>query len=517
VRHAAPRRANKNRLAFPFKSDTQPAVGISDWMEGRFRESEAVRPNRMFSRVANAAVVAAVALRERAIPYWPIDAIQTLQRRRIGAMVVHAYETVPFYRKTMDERGLKPGDIQTSEDLGRLPLIDGTDLTEEPMRFVSVPFQRAGREVFKTSGSTSGLRKPIFWDHASLLLRAARGERDRVVIAQLAGERWGAVVIRECLTNELRHSLARLLGVDTEGHRRLLILPADFSSRTQRVVWNERSVIPRKPVHYHHLPPSVAFPVAAAHIAAIRPNVVLSFGSYADQFFRYLVASQKSVPMPRLWMYISDRLSPEGREFAEQMGSTVYSVYGAMEAGTIGFQCEQRKGFHLNIDLCAVRIVDDDGHAVPDGTSGNVVNTPLDNRAMALINYSVGDRGALSTGACPCGRSLPVLDRLEGRRSEMVDLVDGRKLSSLTIEGLFSQELRSTIQAQIEQDAPGSLHWKIVPFSGTDRAALREAMISRGRQVLGSGTMITVTFVEEIARTSAGKFLRAVRTAHRKA
>ena len=46
------------------------------------------------------------------------------------------------------------------------------------------------------------------------------------------------------------------------------------------------------------------------------------------------------------------------------MGCAVYAVYGAMEAGTIGFQCERRDGFHLNSDLCAVRIADADGNPV---------------------------------------------------------------------------------------------------------------------------------------------------------
>jgi phenylacetate-CoA ligase len=485
-------------------------MGICDWIEERLRDKEATRPRRRFSRLENAASVAAVALRERAVPYWPVARIQELQERRLRRLIRYAHDTVPFYRQFMDERGIRPDDIRTVDDLSRFPVIDGADLTEDPMRFVAERFRQSGREVFKTSGSSSGLRKPIFWDHASLLLRAARGERDRVVIARLAGERWSAVVIRECLTNERRHTLARLFGVETDGHRRLLILPADFSSRTQRVIWNERSIIPRKPVHYHHLPPSVPFAAAAAHIAAIRPNVVLSFGSYADQFFRYLDASGTSIPMPRLWMYISDRLSPDGRALGEQLGSCVYSVYGAMEAGTIGYQCEAKDGFHCNVDLCVVRVADEEGRTVPAGTSGNVLITPLDNRAMVLINYSVGDRAALSSNPCPCGRSLPVLASLEGRRSEMVTLADGRELSSLMIEGLFSRELRRTIQAQIEQDVPGSLHWRIVPFAGTDRDELRAAMLARGRQALGVGTVLRVTFVDEIARTSAGKFLRAV-------
>jgi phenylacetate-CoA ligase len=485
-------------------------MSVSDWIEDRLRDREAANPGRRFSHAENTAAVAAISRRERKVPFLPMAALEQLQRRRIRSLVRHAYDTIPFYRRVMDDQGLRPGDIETADQLSAFPMIDGKDLTVDPMRFVSEPFRQKGREVFKTSGSTSGLRKPIFWDHASLLIRAARGERDRVVIARLAGERWSGVIAREFMTNERRHTLGRLLGVDTEGHHRLLILPADFSSRTQRVIWNERSGLPRKPVHYHHLPPAVPFRVAAAHIQAIRPNVVLSFGSYADQFFRYLDDSGITIPPPKLWMYISDRLSPEGRALAEGMGCSMYSVYGAMEAGTIGFQCEERTGFHLNIDLCAVRIVDGEGRPVPPGTSGNVVISPLDNRAMALFNYSLGDRAAISPDPCRCGRTLPLLARLEGRRSEMVALADGRELSSLMLEGLFSRELRRTIQAQVEQESPGCLLWRIVPFSGTDRDDLRTALVSRGRQVLGKDTTVKVRFVEEIARTAAGKFLRTV-------
>jgi phenylacetate-coenzyme A ligase PaaK-like adenylate-forming protein len=485
-------------------------VNLFDRIETVVRDREAAAPRRRFFRVENTMSVAALALRERAIPFWPIAKIEDLQRRRVQEMVRHAYATVPFYRSVMAERGIRPEDIRTAADLSELPVISGRDLAEDPMRFVSAPFRSEGREVFKTSGSTSGLRKPIFWDHASLLIRAARGERDRVIIARLAGETWSGMMTREYLTNEWRHTLARLVGVRTPDHQRLLILPADFSSRTQRVIWKERSSFPRRPVHYHHLPPAVPPAVAAAHIAAIRPRVVFSFGSWAEHFFRFLEASGTAIPMPRLWVYISDRLSPEGREIAERRGSTVYSVYGAMEAGTIGFQCEQRNGFHLNIDLCVVRTVDGHGRDVPAGEPGDIVISALDNRAMALLNFSLGDRAVLSAEPCPCGRSLPLLARLEGRRSESVRLADGRELSSLTLEGLFASELRRTIQAQISQQAPGCLHWRIVPFPTADRDALRAALLARGRRALGVETTLTVEFVDNIPRTTAGKFVRGI-------
>jgi phenylacetate-CoA ligase len=467
-------------------------------------------PATPFSRVANTALIAAIGRREREIPYWPLARVELLQGERVRAVVRHAHATVPFYRSFIAEQGLEPDDFRSAADLARLPLLDGAELAADPMRFVSRPFERDGREVFNTSGSSSGLRKPVFWDHGSLLLRAARAERDRVVIARLAGEPWAHVIAREFLTNERRHTLARLVGVDTTAHQRLLILPADFSSRTQRTIYSERSSIPRRPVHYHHLPPTVPLEVAAAHVRAIRPRVVFSFGSYADQFFRYLEASDTPIPPPRVWVYLGDRLSAEGRRLAEQRGCLVYSVYGSMEAGTVGFQCEERDGFHLNVDVCSVRVVDDAGRDGPAGEPGEIVISPLDNRAIVLLNYRLGDRGALSTTPCPCGRSLPVLARLEGRRSELIRLADGRELSSLTLEALFGRELRRTIQAQIAEDEAGRLRWRIVPFDGVDRDALRTAVVARGREVLGADTSLAVEFLDGIDPTPAGKFVRAV-------
>jgi phenylacetate-CoA ligase len=483
-----------------------------DWIEPVLRRSVGRDNSGHLNRLKSTAAVTALFRRERTIPFWPPDRLEELQRRRIQAVLHHARDTVPFYRSILRDQGWRPEDFNKAADLSRLPMIDGTALAEDPMPFVSDPYRKDGREVFKTSGSTSGLRKPVFWDHPSLLLRAARGERDRVVISRLAGEPWYQVVIREFLTNEPRHTLARWLGVNTRDHQRLLILPADFSSRTQRTIYSERTVIPRRPVHYHHLPPTVPFEAAVAHMAAIRPRVVFSFGSYADQFFHYLDASGEQIPLPRLWVYLGDRISPDGRALAEERGCAVYSVYGAMEAGTIGFQCERREGFHLNIDLCPVRIVDDEGKDLPPGEPGNIVISSLDNRAMVLLNYRIGDRAVLSVDACPCGRTLPLLIRFEGRRSEIITLADGREISSASIEALFGSTFRRTVMAQLEQTAPGRLSWRIVPFAEDDRERLRDSVMKRGQEVLGSGTILDVEFVDRIPLNHSGKFQRLVTT-----
>jgi phenylacetate-CoA ligase len=359
------------------------------------------------------------------------------------------------------------------------------------------------------------VRKPICWDHASLLLRLARNERDRIVCTNLAGESWREAMVREFVVDERRRMLARLAGIGMTDHQRLQILPISFSSRTQRVIAGENSVIPRAPLHYHLLSPMVPLEVAAAQIMAIRPRIVWSLGSYADQFFRSIDSSGAEVPLPRLWVYLGDPISPVGKSIAEARDCRVYSVYGAIEAGTIGFQCELRDGFHLNLDLCAVRLVDEHGRDVPAGESGQVVISVLDNRAMVLLNYKLGDTAMLSGEPCPCGRSLPLLARLDGRRSEVVKLADGRELSTPTLEALFSYELRRTIAAQMRQSWPGDLRWTLVPAAGVDRQELRDAMLDRSRRVLGESTTLEITFADEVPRTAAGKFLRVVNDARR--
>lgn len=250
-------------------------------------------------RAWNTAEVAALARIQRRVPYWPPARIEKRQSRNVRSTMRHAHATTPFYRETMLERGLRPDDFRTAADLARLPLIDSLQVRAEPERFVAAPFAQRGREVFYTSGSSSGLRKRLLWDHRSLLLNVAHFERDRVVLERLAGESWSGEVLRGFLGTDRAGALARRVGMDVSAHQRLSIFPADFSSRTMRAIWSEHTLIARKASHYHHLAPDLPFEAAAERMNAIRPRVVFSFGSYADQFFRFLADSGAGVATPR--------------------------------------------------------------------------------------------------------------------------------------------------------------------------------------------------------------------------
>ena len=435
-------------------------------------------------RLGNTAYLAALATVERRVPFWPAERIERAQRRRLRTIVRHAYGTVPYYRRVMDERGLRPDDFRTVADLPKLPVLDSLTVRRDPELFVSTRVDRDSSLALYSSGSPTHVRKLIYWDRTAVLRRLAYNERDRVVLGRLVGR--------------------------SVGQRQLIIGAKAGPPALVRGVWDANLLLTRRVVERHALLSDAPFEAVARRLDALCPDVVFApSGSYADRFFRVLADRGLTVP-PSVWVYGGDMLSPGGRELIESFGCLVYSTYQAVETGRLGFQCERRDGFHLNVDLCPVRIVDGAGRDLPPGEAGELVVSNLVNRATVLLNYRLDDRGVLAAAPCPCGRTLPLLARLEGRTSELIALADGRVMPSLELEGRFRQELRPTLQVQIVHPAPGHVRWRIVPFAGVERERLRQELVERGRDVLGEDTLVEVEFVEDIPLGAHEKAVRVV-------
>jgi phenylacetate-CoA ligase len=194
----------------------------------------------------------------------------------------------------------------------------------------------------------------------------------------------------------------------------------------------------------------------------------------------------------------------------ERTGAMVFSTYQASETGRLGFECERRNGWHLNIDLCAVRLVDADGADVRAGAEGEVVVSNLHNRATVLLNYRLGDRAALADLPCPCGRSLPVLRELLGRQTEIVQLSDGRAVSGLVLEAQCMSAFAGTLRSQLVPEGPGRVRWRAVLAPGVDADALARRVDDAIRASFGDTLTATIEPVAEIPLTAQGKLLRVV-------
>ncbi|MEM3658731.1 MAG: hypothetical protein QXQ66_10020, partial [Candidatus Hadarchaeum sp.] len=80
--------------------------------------------------------------------------LEELQLERLKAIIKHAYENVPYYRRIFDERNLKPYDIKSKNDLAKLPLLTRRDLVENSELLKSRDFSRYCPTPSFTSGST---------------------------------------------------------------------------------------------------------------------------------------------------------------------------------------------------------------------------------------------------------------------------------------------------------------------------------------------------------------------------
>jgi phenylacetate-CoA ligase len=438
------------------------------------------RPGQsLLARARWSSALALRAPREGSFPFRSGDVHQRVQARRIRRTVEHAYQHVPYYRDTMRRLGLVPADFRTEADLARLPLIAREDLQREPEYFVSRAAPIESYLRLRTSGS-SGKPVTVYRDYPSTFLEAASGERWRAVIMSLAGKR---LRFRQAVIDSPTGNARR---ARAEFQRRSLVSPSLRMTELHLSMFDELA---------HNI----------ERINGFRPDCVRSFGSYIETLFRYGHESAPPLRAPSVVVYRGERLSESARDLiTEHFGSSVLSVYGAIEAPNIGFECERHLGHHLNLDLCPVRIVDANGNEVRDGEGGHVILSNLVNRGTVLLNYRIGDVASKLATQCPCGRSLPMLSFIEGRIADWVRAPSGRLVHPQAIVGLISRE-EHVWQSQVIQETPTHFHVFLVAGGACDREALRPRLAQKFVDRLGEEASIEVSFVDSLERTKGGK------------
>jgi phenylacetate-CoA ligase len=241
-------------------------------------------------------------------------------------------------------------------------------------------------------------------------------------------------------------------------------------------------------------------------INAFRPDVITGFSGYLGAMFRWARAHGRSVQHPRLiWCGGETLPEPDRGLLDRELGIPVIQTYQSCEFLRIAFQCERREGFHINVDQVAVRVVDAGGAPVPPGTRGRVVVSGLLNRATVLLNYALGDLGALAGASCGCGRTLPVLARVDGREDDFLLRADGRLVhTAVVISSLYA--VPGVVRLQLIQEALARFHLRVVCATGADWAATRLALGRALASLMGPGELsVEIAQVPDIAPEPSGK------------
>lgn len=406
--------------------------------------------------------------------WWGPDELGAHQDWELAALVAHCYERVPFYRRVMDERRLRPADVATRGNLHKLPIVTKDMIRSDPAAFLARGVQAGSLKESPTSGTT-GASFTVLWDRETDVL-------------------WNAVLWRHRAWSGFRLGMryASLLG--------RVIVPLE-QSRPPFWRWNR----PWNQVLFS------SFHLKAGNIGAYVDAMRL-FGIEALECYPstgYILARFLEDRGERLALRhvvtSSETLLPIQRELMEKVfGTQVLDYYGMSEAVLFAGECGRGSGYHLHAEIGIAEIVDERGEPVPTGRHGRVLGTGLVNRAMPLLRYEIGDVSAIRPEACPCGRGLPRLDSVTTKAEDIVVAPDGRLISSSTLTHPF-KPLDRVERSQIVQESLDRLLIRIVPRPGYGEEDTRHLLHEMQRRV-GQEMQIRVELVEDIPIGTSGKY-----------
>jgi len=313
-----------------------------------------------------------------------------LQVKGLKWTVNHAYQGSPFYRKRLDEQGVKPKDIRSLQDLEKLPFTTADDLREGyPFPLLSVPFEKVVR--IHASSGTTGKKKVLCytqkdiddWMHffARCYETAQLTAEDRVQITAGYGL-WTAGVGFQ-------------LGAETFGAMTIPVGPGNLDLQCQFLVDFQTT-----------------FLVSTSSMALLMAEEINRRGIRKKINLKKLtVGSERTSDAMR--KRIQDLLDLE--HMFDIPGMT--ELYGP---GT-GLDCVFHTGIHYWADYYILEILDPDTlKPVKEGETGEMVVTTLRKEAAPLIRYRTRDLTRLIAGDCPCGSIMPRHDKILGRSDDMI-------------------------------------------------------------------------------------------------
>lgn len=332
--------------------------------------------------------------------------IEKLQLERLQKTVNHCMNS-DFYRQRFEDAGIKPENIQTLEDLKRIPFTTKNDLRDTyPFGLASVPLEKAVR-LHSSSGTTG---KPTVILHTQKDL-----------------DEWAEAVAR-CLymvglrnTDVFQNSSG--YGMFTGG--------LGFQYGAERLG-------------------ALTVPAAAGN-SKRQVKFITDFGttalhaipSYAGRLYDVMkemgVDPRKDTKLRTLIIGAEPHSEEQRRRIEEMLGVKAYNSFGMSEmcGPGVAFECTEQNGMHIWEDYYIVELIDPDTlEPVKEGEIGELVLTTINREAMPLLRYRTRDLTRILPGECPCGRHHIRLDRMKGRSDDMI-ILKGVNIFPIQVENIL--------------------------------------------------------------------------------
>jgi phenylacetate-CoA ligase len=398
--------------------------------------------------------------------FWSAKQWREWRENRLSFVLNRAASQVPFYREQWARRR-RNGDKSSWETLENWEILEKQTLREHAAEFVADDCRREKMYHDHTSGTT-GTSLNLWSTAESVKLWYA--------LFEARSRRWYDVTRRDRWA---------ILGGQ-------LIVPV-ANRKPPFWVWN--AGLNQLYLSSYHLAPDLIKNYLDA-IAKYRVTYILGYSSALYTLAQEVLRKKRKDIQLKVAITNAEPLFDYQRKtISEAFNCPVRETYGMAEIVAAASDCERGR-LHQWLDVGVIEKISTAQNAPQD-----FICTGLINADMPLVRYRVGDCGSFSDEKCECGRSLPLIAKIEGRSDDVLWTADGRRVGRL--DPVFKNDLPIK-EAQIIQKSLKKIVVRLVPADDFNPKAAKN-LSERIRERMGD-VEITLETVTEIPRTERGKF-----------
>ena len=418
----------------------------------------------------------------------PREDLEAIILRRLKTTIDRIYANVPFYRKKFEENGITPNDIQSLEDLKRIPFTTKEDLRDNyPFGMFAVPMNN----VVRIHASTGTTGKPTVVGYtardintwAELMARslAAGGATREDIIHNAYG--YGLFTGGLGIHYGAEKLGASVIPVSGGNTKRQIVIMKDFG-------------------------PTIltATPSYALHLGEVADEMGISFRDFKFKF----------------GIFGAEPWSEKMREEIEKkLNLTAVDIYGLSEVigPGVSIECyEAKNGLHIFEDHFIPEIINPaTGEALPYGETGELVFTTITKEAFPVIRYRTRDITSLNPEPCICGRTHVRMNKVSGRTDDML-IIRGVNVFPSQIESVLMEMDDVEPYYQLVVDREGKLDKLTVMVEVGDQIFsdevkhlqnLESKIAKNIKEYLGVSAKVKLVEPKTIAR-SQGKAVRVI-------
>jgi phenylacetate-CoA ligase len=391
--------------------------------------------------------------------WWTPEELQSFRDERLREVVVHAYRHTHYYRDVFLERGIRPEDIRTATDLVKLPVLTKEIIKSRENDLRATSYAKKAFPVF-TSGSTGSPTR--FWQTAD--------DYSWQWAAHFRAWEWAGYSLGERYAK---------LSINSDRHL--------IKKRIQDLLMNSLYICmyqmnPERIDGYIH------------QILSFQPKIVYGYSSSLTVLAQQMLRKGVRYKATAVITTGGNLIPIFRRDIEAAFNAKVYDDYGCGGEGlAIANQCSAGT-YHINEEVLVTESVDNEA-----------IVTSLNNYAMPLIRYRIGDRIALDKRGCSCGRALAVIGSIDGRSGDVVRTPRGDVLVVHFFSVFFTQ-MNGILKFKVIQDDPAGVTIRLVVNELYDRPHDEVRIRQYIEKSVGPEFRVVVEYAPDIPLEANGKY-----------